>query len=175
MSKCKPNPLKQTSTVCHNSRERWQLTSITSDRLQSQCTTTLLSQNTDGYKREALRTYADVGARVVLSLYRRLTIQTTMVPHMVMATRTATAIPACASAVSPPSLSASPETQDRSHLLVVLAVHMVVEQVGATTEYAARCCTIEFVNDVTSTSSMDAVTLHVAPSVSAYVNEREKA
>ena len=43
--------------------------------------------------------------------------------------------------------------------------------VGAKSEYAARCCTMEFVNDVTSTSSTDAVTLHGVPPESANVNE----
>ena len=81
----------------------------------------LQSQNLDTYKREALRTYADVVAAVVLALYRRrLTIQPTMMAPMTMTTRTATAIPAIAPVVSPPSLSPSPETRDQNHLLTVV-------------------------------------------------------
>ena len=66
------------------------------------------------------------------------------------------AIPAIAPVVSRPSLSPpSPETRDQNHRLTVvqkkiLTMHMGMEHVGATSEHTARCCTEEFVNDVTS-------------------------
>ena len=50
-------------------------------------------------------------------------------------------------------------------------MHMGMEHVGAKCEYAASCHSMEFINDVTITSSVDAVKLHVVPSDSAYANE----
>ena len=68
------------------------------------------------------------------------------------------AIPAIAPVVSPPSLSPSPETCDQKHRLTVvqkkiLTMHMGMEHVGAKREYAASCHSMDFINDVTITSS----------------------